>query len=58
VVVTGIDPSMGEELRKLGMKAKPLLEKAAKDKDVEVVYRAEPLLQMLNGDGGIGPPAQ
>jgi hypothetical protein len=70
VVVTGIDPSVNEELaswiqqlgdaswnkreaamkaiEKLGQRAKPSLLKALKDKDVEVVYRAEQLLEMLN----------
>jgi hypothetical protein len=72
VVVTGIDPAVGEELeqlvkqlgaktweerdaamaeiQKLGARAKPFLDKAAKDKDVEVQYRAEQLLQILKGD--------
>ncbi|MCL2647498.1 MAG: hypothetical protein FWD61_10925 [Phycisphaerales bacterium] len=33
------------ELRKIGAKAKPQLEKAIKEKDLEIVYRAEQLLQ-------------
>ena len=67
VVVTGIDPSLGdelkewikqlgdpswekreaamEEIKKMGAKAKSQLEAAAKDKDMEVVYRVEQLLQ-------------
>jgi len=39
------------ELRKIGVKAKPQLEKAVKekDKDLEIVYRAEQLLQAIAG---------
>jgi hypothetical protein len=72
VVVTGIDPALGEELdtwikqladpswpkreqamkeiQQLGMKAQPALQKALKDKDIEVVHRAEQLLEILNPD--------
>ena len=35
------------ELRKIGMKAKPHLDKAAKEKDLEIAYRAEQLLQLI-----------
>ena len=36
------------EIKKMGAKAKPHLEKALKDKDVEVVYRVEQLLQAIS----------
>ncbi len=72
VVVTGIDPAIGNELdqlikklgdpawknrdaatkeiKKLGVRAKPRLEEAAKDKDTEIAYRAEQLLAALSRD--------
>jgi len=69
VVVTGIDPAIGQELdrwiaqlgspswkereaaaaeiKKLGTYAKARLEKAASDKDAEIAYRAEQLLEAI-----------
>jgi hypothetical protein len=73
VVVTGIDPAIGDqldrlikklgdpswknreaatkEIKKLGPRAKPRLEEAAKDKDTEIAYRAEQLIATLSTEG-------
>jgi hypothetical protein len=80
VVVTGIDPSVNEELatsikqlgdpswakreaamkaiEKLGQRARPALQKALKDKDVEVVYRVEQLLETLSPGSTAGEQPQ
>jgi hypothetical protein len=43
-------------LEKYGAAAKPALEKAAKQSNLEIQYRAEQLLQMLSGDPNGAPP--
>jgi hypothetical protein len=77
VVVTGIDPAIGDELdrliaklgdpswklreaamteiKKMGIRARPRLEEAVKNKDTEIAYRAEQLLAAFSSDGGHVP---